>query len=436
MFKKVVAAFLVGTMGLTMITGCGKTNEENNKEVVAEDGKIKLDLWYSGGKTAVNVFQDIVDEYNASQDTYVIDTVTQADYDETYEKLQAGIAGNNAPDIALLDVDKSLNLSKKDLIADINPFIEADESFDKDDYVSVFFEQGMDENGKLFAMPAYGTTQVLYYNIAAFEKAGIDPASITTWQELAEAAKTMTAEDGSFIGWEPMWGAENLMDAVFCNGGSILSEDGTEILINSPEWVDVWESFRQWIHDDKIMKVNSGGQGWEYWYTTIDDVLQNKAGGYTGSSGDQADLDFDIVAAMEQPGFGENPSAPVANAVQLVMLDSSSDEEKAGVYDFMKFFSSPENQAKWSMGTGYVPVRKSTLEVPEYAAYTEENPQALVPFNQATHATAAPIDPTGGKILDALKIAADKVELENVPAKEALDEAQETAQKALDSVNK
>ena len=50
------------------------------------------------------------------------------------------------------------------------------------------------------------------------------------------------------------------------------------------------------------------------------------------------------------------------------------------------------------------------------------------------HGTSALIDPTGGKILDALKIAADQVELENVPAQEALDEAQATAQEALDAL--
>lgn len=182
------------------------------------------------------------------------------------------------------------------------------------------------------------------------------------------------------------------------------------------------------------MKVNSGGQGWEYWYTTIDDVLQNKAGGYTGSSGDQADLDFNIVGAIEQPGFNDNPSAPTADALQLVMLDNSTDEEKQGVYEFMKYFTSPENQAKWSMATGYVAVRESTQEVPDFKAYTDENPHALVPLQQSMHGTSALIDPTGGKILDALKIAADQVELENVPAQEALDDAQETAQEALDAL--
>ena len=100
----------------------------------------------------------------------------------------------------------------------------------------------------------------------------------------------------------------------------------------------------------------------------------------------------------------------------------------------MKYFTTPENQAKWSMATGYVAVRQSTLEVADFKAYTEENPQALVPISQASHGTPALTDPTGGKIFDALKIAADKVELENVPAKEALDEAQKTAQEALDSM--
>lgn len=433
MKKRVVAALLVVTMIASLLTGCGSSKTQEVTKT--EDGKIQIDFWYSGGKTAVNVFQEIVDEYNASSDKYEIKTTTQADYTETYEKLQAGIAGKNAPDMALLDVDKSRNLSSKNLVADLNKFIEEDSDFRKEDYLSVFYDQGVDEDGKVFALPAYGTTQVLYYNIAAFEKAGIDPSSIKTWQDLAAAAETMTSEDGTFVGWEPMWGVGNLVDAALSNGASLISDDGKTVMINSEEWVEVWESFRTWIHEDEIMKVNSGGQGWEYWYTTIDDVLQNKAGGYTGSSGDQADLDFNIVAAMEQPGFNGNPSAPTADALQLVMLEGSSDEEKQGVYEFMKYFTSPQNQAKWSMATGYVAVRQSTLEVEEFVAYTQENPQALVPISQAAHGTPALIDPTGGKILDALTIAADKVELENISAKEALDEAQKTAQEALDNVN-
>lgn len=307
--KRVLSAALAAMMAASMLAGCGNSStsgesasaENNSENIVASGNAVQIDFWYSGGKTAVNVFQEIVDEFNESQSDYYINTVTQADYTETYEKLQAGIAGGNAPDMALLDVDKARNLSNKNLVADIAPFIEADSEFDQEDYLEVFFNQGYDKNGRLFAMPAYGTTQIMYYNIAAFEAAGVDAESISTWQDLEAAAEKIAALDGYEVGWEPMWGVGNLVDASLSNGGQIFSEDGTTVLVNSPEWVEVWESFRTWIHDDQIMKINSGGQGWEYWYKTIDDVLADTAGGYTGSSGDQADLDFSIVAAMEQP---------------------------------------------------------------------------------------------------------------------------------------
>lgn len=440
MRKRLLSMVLVMGMAVTALSGCGNSAKGNTSSQTsgdsskkADSGKtIDLDFWYSGGKTAVNVVKEIVDDFNASQTKYKISCVTQADYDETYQKVQAGIAGGTAPDIALMNVSAAQTLNSKGLLGDVGALADKDSDFQKDDYLEVFYNQGIDEKGKTYGIPAYGTTQVMYYNKKAFEKAGIKAEDIKTWQDLEAAAKKITSD--KMIGWEPMWGKDNMVDAVLSNGGSIFNDDQTEVTINTKEWVEVWESFRKWIHDDKIMKIHSGGQGWEYWYATIDDVLQNKAGGYTGSSGDQADLDFSVVAAMEQPGFGDNASAPSAEAKELVMMNSSSDEEKQGAYEFMKFFTTPENQAKWSMSTGYVAVRKSTQDVKEFKDYTDKNPQALVPLQQASHGSILPTDPTGGKIYDALKVAADKVEIEGVDAQKALDEAQKTAQAALDAV--
>ena len=96
------------------------------------------------------------------------------------------------------------------------------------------------------------------------------------------------------------------------------------------------------------------------------------------------------------------------------MLQNSSDEEKEGVYEFMKYFTTPENQAKWSMGTGYVAVRESTQEVEEFKSYAEEKSSGTGSLQQASHGTPALQDPTGGKILDALSLQRNKVELENV----------------------
>lgn len=438
MNKKFIGILMTITMLTTSFTGCGTDNIVSGINQTQKDedmkGKTEVDFWYSGGKTAVKVVQGIVDDYNKSQDTYFVKTVTQADYSETYEKLQAAIAGNVAPDVALIEKDAARGLSDKNLVVDLSEKMKKDNDFNEDDYVSTFFEQGKDDNDKIFGIPAYGTTQVLYYNKKAFKKAEIDPNNIKTWQDLAQAASKIKNDGEYTYGWEPMWGADNLIDASLSNGGTIFSEDGKKVTINSKEWVEVWSNFEKWIHDDKTMAIHSGGQGWEYWYKTIDDVIQNKAGGYTGSSGDQADLDFSIVGAIEQPSWKDGTeSKPVARALMLSVLAKSSEEKQAGAYDFMKYFTNVKNQAKWSMSTGYVPVNKGVLD-DDYMKYTQENPQALVPYTQAEHGSIYPYDPTNGVVKDALKIAADKVEIDGVPAKEALDEAQKTAQKALDEV--
>lgn len=437
MNKKFIGILMTTAMLTTSFTGCGTDNIASGINQTQKDedmkGKTEVDFWYSGGKTAVKVVQDIVDDYNKSQDTYFVKTVTQADYSETYEKLQAAIAGNVAPDVVLLESDSARGLSDKNLVVDLSEKMKKDNDFNEDDYVSTFFEQGKDDNDKMFGIPAYGTTQVLYYNKNAFNKAGIDPNNIKTWQDLAQAASKIKNDGEYTYGWEPMWGADNLIDASLSNGGTIFSEDGKKVTINSKEWVEVWSNFEKWIHDDKTMAIHSGGQGWEYWYKTIDDVIQNKAGGYTGSSGDQADLDFSIVGAIEQPSWKDGTeSKPVARALMLSVLTKSSEEKQAGAYDFMKYFTNVKSQAKWSMSTGYVPVNKGVLDDDDYMKYTQENPQALVPYTQAEHGSIYPFDPTNGAVKDALRIAADKVEIDGSSAKDALDEAQKTAQKALD----
>ena len=428
MKRKLMSALLAGVM----LAGCSGGSTVASTQ---DGGKTTVEFWYAGGKTAVGVIQDIVDKYNASQDVYEVKTVTQADYSETYQKVQAAIAGNAAPDLVLLDPSAARVLSEKSILTDLNPYTQKDETFNADDLITAFYEQGADENGKQFALPAYGTTQVLYYNVQAFKDAGVDPSSIETWQDLGEAAAKIKSTGKYEYGWEPMWGPDNLIDAAFSNGASVFSADGTKVTINSKEWVDVFEQFRKWIHEDETMAIHSGGQGWEYWYATIDDVIQNKAGGYTGSSGDQADLDFNIVQAMEQPAWSSSTtSSPTATALTMGVFENSSEAEKQGAYEFLRYFMSVESQVAWNTTVGYVAVNKQILDDPTYQEFLESHPQAAVPFSQAEHASLYPVDPTNGQVYDALKIAADKIEIDNVPAQQALDEAQKTAQEALDAV--
>lgn len=141
MLKKMISAALAVLLCATSLlsaTGCTATNagksaqDSKTTQTSANDGKkTTVEFWYAGGKTAVGVIQDIVDKYNKSQDKYEVKTVTQADYDETYQKLQAAIAGNSAPDLVLLSPSAARTLDEKNLLADLNEYTKKDDTSTK-----------------------------------------------------------------------------------------------------------------------------------------------------------------------------------------------------------------------------------------------------------------------------------------------------------------
>lgn len=419
---------------ISMLAGCGKAADSSSRKT---DGDVtEIEFWYGLGGKLGETMEGIIDDFNASQDKIKVIGVQQSDYFETKRMVQSAVASGKVPATVLLR-NQDLNLfEEKGILERLNSYIGQNEEFYIEDFIPSLLEYCQKENGDIFGLPVYGTTQIMYYNKGVFEENGINPdEAFSTWQNLAEAAKKLHLEkegETVFAGWSPMYGVDNLKDIAFSNGGSVLSEDGTEVLIDSEEWVEAWEAVRKWLHDDKIMSIHSGGDGWEYWYKTIDDVMQDRSAGYTGSNGDQSDLDFDKLAAHVQPGFGDHPASPMADPITCAILEKASDEQKQAGFEWLTYLTSVEGTAKFAMSTGYAPVRSSTMEDSEFKAYLEENPQAKVPIEQLGFAQKNFIDPTGGKIDQALKDAADMVEIENVSAREALGIAKETAQKALD----
>lgn len=433
-WKKGYAALLMAL--LLFITACASDGGDSPKKAENKDdaAPVAIEFWYGlGGQLGENM-QVLIDKFNASQNEVIVKPIVQASYPETEKKLQAAIAAGNVPAAVL---SSNHDWAGKGYYVQLDEFIADSPDFNKEDVIATFLEQGR-LDGKQYFLPLYGTTQVMYYRQDALEKHGYKPEDLATWEALSEAAAKMTVREGgqtTFYGWEPMYDAGNMIDASFSKGAKFLSEDGKTVMFDSKEWVDTWELFRKWIHEDKIMRIHYGGHGWEYWYKTIDDVMQGRAAGYTGSSGDQGDLDFTIIGTMEQPGWeGHGPGKPVASAIMAGIPSKASLEQQQAAFKWLSYLMNTENAAFWSINTGYIAPRKSVMEDPDFLTYSQSHPQIMVPLKQATHASAPFIDPTGGKIYDALNIAADRVQIENVPAAEALKEAKESAQRELDKI--
>lgn len=429
--KKITKLATGLSVALLALAACG-TNESDSG--AASDGPVEIEFWYGLGSVAGETMESIIQDFNNSQDDYNVTSVQQADYATTWQSVQAGLAAGEAPAVFIGGASLLQNYGgESGVLADLSDLYES-EDFASDELLEVFVDPVFVE-GNPYAVPAYGTTQIIYYNTNVLEEAYVDPDEMfASWENTAEASRTIIDEVGTNHGHMIMYNQENLIDMALSNGGQILSDDGTEVLINSPEWIEAWDFAREQIHETENMGTISSGQGWEYWYSTIDTVMNGTSSSYTGSSGDRGDLDFSYIDAAPQPGMNGNDPAPTAGGHYMLVPEITSDAEKEAAQAWMSFFSSPEVQAEWSMTIGYVPIRSTVDEVEEYNTFVEENPYANVAFEQSLIASPSFIDPTNGEITDALAIAADRLELQNVPAEEALNEAQEVAQSALDEV--
>lgn len=366
--KKLMAGVLTAIIMSSVFAGCAnqkadeaaQTRETTTavEETTAETATpasaktVELEYWYGLGGKLGETMKGLIENFNSSQTAYKVNGVAQGSYGETYQALQAAIASGSAPACFLTTSSQVNSLAKKNVLENVKPYVDKDSSFNLDDFVQAFLPPARVNDG-LYGLPAYGTTQIMYYRKDIFEKKGISSDVLKSWESLEKAAAQLAEKNGgetSLYGWEPMWGSGNLIDAALSAGASILSEDGK----------------------------------------------------------------------------------PVASSQFMAIPAAAKEEQKQGAFEWMKFYTSGDNTSKWSMNTGYIPVRLSAQNTPEYNEYLNKNPPAKVPLTQAVHASPEFLDPTGGKILDALSKACDKVEIENVPAGKALKEAKEEAQKALD----
>ncbi len=420
-----------------ILTACSKTGSFIQKET---NNPIEIEFWYGLTGTQSDTMESFIDEYNQSQDKYFVKGVSFDSYDVTAKALESALAKGKGPAVVLLEDYQMYKFAKRGALMQIDELVEKKKNFNIDDINPKFLKQVKIEE-KTYGMPIYGTTQILYYRKDIFEKANISENVLDTWEGLAEAAKKLKKQNQEEIlvyGWEPMQGRENLIDASINRGGRILNEQGTEVLIDERPWVETWDSFRKWIHEDKTMKVHFGGEGWQYWYATIDDVMQGRAAGYTGSAGDVKELDMNIIGAHIQPawkGYEQNPVG-VSNAHTICIPIFTTQADAEAAFEWISFFTSREITSKWSMETGYLPVRISAMESEEYKKFVENNTFMRVALEQMLKTKEITYDPTGGEIYEALRVAAEKVQILNIPAEIALKEAKEAAQKALDETLK
>lgn len=155
--------------------------------------------------------------------------VTTVPYPEYQQRLLTAVQGGNAPDIATLDQIWVAAFAEAGAVADLSGMAGA-AGLSRDGFFGGAWDSAVYNDG-LYGIPFnVDVWQFSFYNKDLLDAAGVDPASLTTFDGLKDAAAKLTG-DGKFgVGLFGHKGEDTVVVAnsfIFSNGGKVLNDDGS-----------------------------------------------------------------------------------------------------------------------------------------------------------------------------------------------------------------
>ena len=96
------------------------------------------------------------------------------------ERLAVRIAGGVAPDLVYVHYSWAQGFIDQGLLANLQPYLSRDAAeMDFGDFIEVGLEPFRDRKGDIHALPYDIGPMVLYYDVVAFERAGLAPPDLT-----------------------------------------------------------------------------------------------------------------------------------------------------------------------------------------------------------------------------------------------------------------
>lgn len=337
----------------------------------------EITFWYALSGTSGEAFKGLIEEFNSMQNDVKVKAVYSGNYGDTAQKITASLAANTLPNGGIIPAGPIFTGARGNYV--LLDYILNDLEFDMDDFYPAMWDYSKFE-GKVSAIPFNISTPVFYYNKDLMREAGLDPESPPqTWDELLSAASKIT-KDINGDGIPDIWGVD-MADTPWIfkafllqNDSDIIDSETLTPLFDTPEGIEAAQFWKNLI-DSKAMPVGTHNLAEKMF-------LGGTLGFYFGSSSRigrwLGNTEFDFGAAFLPAG--RKRAIPIGGAV-AVLFPSNKKEDEA-TYKLIKWLTSPENVAKFSIKTGYIPTRKSALELPEVQQFVRDTPMYGMAFEQ------------------------------------------------------
>ena len=438
------------------LAACSGGEEEKGGEGTPTGGPVEISLWHSESASNLDSLQKLARRFNDSQSEVKVKLAFQGTSDDNMAKVLASLKGGDLPTIAYLDEVQAQRLVDSGGFRPVQDFVDQDK-YDLSDFDPKTI-QYYRVDGKVWAMPISISVPVLYYNKIAFREVGLDPEKPPKdLEELKDVSRKMVKRDshgnlvrtGMALEIHPWYLEVALAEHgdLFLNNGNGHDGRATAVEFNGP----TGQAFFQWWHDmvddglaldvglsqvspDAFLAVGAGQAVMTRSSTSVlRSVVDALEGGLAGTP-----VEFGLAAS---PGVaGGTGYTAVYSRGLWVPKDIPKAEQEAG-WKFIKWLMEPEQQAEWFAGSGYLPVRNSSYDLPAAQQIMTEYPQFRVGVeifrsSPVTPATLGPLLGPFNEVREAVRRQLQETIVNDKDPIGALNDAAEEADQIIEEYNR
>lgn len=364
-------------------------------------GPVEVTLWFGLSGDLPDVLASLAAEYNASQESVLVDVQNQTDYESVVDKF-VQFGPNDRPELILAPEYIVQTFAQSELFVPVESCVAADD-FSTEPFLAGALS-AYSFAGTQWGLPFNASNPVLYYNKPMFEAAGLDPDDPPlTFDELRVASRRLVdsgaaahglvvdnARDSGTGGasFEQWYGRAGV---AFADNGNGRLAPTDEVFLDDPQAASILAFLAEMVDTGLAVSVgeNAGGQAGLLKLAdatapaamaietsaALTTVLAALGGGLISG------LTPEDLGVAFMPGPSDSPAAQIGGGA-LWIPAGQSDAEMAAAWDFIRFLVSPQTQSTWADATGYIPVRSDAVELDPIASTYVADPRFRVAYDQ------------------------------------------------------
>jgi multiple sugar transport system substrate-binding protein/sn-glycerol 3-phosphate transport system substrate-binding protein len=379
------------TMALPMVGNLawGQTSLAN-----VEPSKAEVTFWHNHSRDREKLLNEIIDLFNkTNQWRITVKGEFAGNYGQIYNKMITALAARTAPGLVVAYQNNAAAYQLADGLTDLNPYLRDSKwgltRAELDDFFPIYLAQDVypQFGGARLGFPPNRSMEVLFYNSDMLGRLGF-AGPPKTWDEFYEMSRKATNKAAGIWGYQIRTDASNFFSQVISRGGEIARPDGSGYTLNTPQARASMEFIQKLYRDGYATKIAQPAQ-----FSDQADFGNGKTlftmSSTSGLPFYQQAVDAGAKFNWSIAAVPYTTSAPAMNIYGASMsVPKTTPEKQLAAWIFLKWFTEPDQMARWAIASNYFPTRKSAAN--SLMDYIAKNPAYKIGFDLQVYGKAEP----------------------------------------------